>query len=402
MQHGPCPDALGGQHAGGHAGSRAALSRSSPLAGRCRARPGRRARAGRGCAGCRGCSPRRARPSRARRAPRPRRPRAAPRARPCRPARPARGSRARHVACDGRATRPRAGAARGVGRLARRGGVDRDRLVMVEHEPRPSSRPRSRRAARLRLRGRGRQRARRQGERRAAGPRGASSSSSGGCAARNGPRLSATTRSTVGGRGAEIAAECATNSSRWPIVSASFVSRSEAIVETLSPLSPAAQSEPPVWPRSTSTSSGSSASRRSEAKSASAPSTASTARSGRAASPIRSESPVSRWPSMKKHECSGRWPGVCITLDHGARRPSARRRPRTARGCTRPPPGGGSRLARRVEREAPVPGDVVGVVVRLEHADDPHARLLGRREIGLDRVGGSTTTASPAVSSPIR
>ena len=35
-----------------------------------------------------------------------------------------------------------------------------------------------------------------------------------------------------------------------------------------------------------------------------------------------------------------------------------------------------------------MPGDVVGVVVRLEHAHDPHARPLGRREVGLDRVGG--------------
>ena len=41
-----------------------------------------------------------------------------------------------------------------------------------------------------------------------------------------------------------------------------------------------------------------------------------------------------------------------------------------------------------LEREAAVAGDVVGVVVRLEHAHDPHARLLGRLEVALDRVGG--------------
>ena len=41
-----------------------------------------------------------------------------------------------------------------------------------------------------------------------------------------------------------------------------------------------------------------------------------------------------------------------------------------------------------LEREAAVPGDVVGVVVRLEHAHDPHARPLGLLEVGLDRVGG--------------
>ena len=39
------------------------------------------------------------------------------------------------------------------------------------------------------------------------------------------------------------------------------------------------------------------------------------------------------------------------------------------------------------EREAAVAGDVVGMVVRLEHAHDPRARLLGRLEIALDRVG---------------
>ena len=41
-----------------------------------------------------------------------------------------------------------------------------------------------------------------------------------------------------------------------------------------------------------------------------------------------------------------------------------------------------------LEREAAVPGDMVGVRVGLEHAHDPHARLLGLLEVGLDRVGG--------------
>jgi hypothetical protein len=31
---------------------------------------------------------------------------------------------------------------------------------------------------------------------------------------------------------------------------------------------------------------------------------------------------------------------------------------------------------------------MVGMVVRLEHTHDPHARLLGRVEVGLDRVSG--------------
>ncbi len=39
-----------------------------------------------------------------------------------------------------------------------------------------------------------------------------------------------------------------------------------------------------------------------------------------------------------------------------------------------------------LEREAPVPGDVVGVVVRLEHADDSHAGPLGRGEQQLDLI----------------
>ena len=41
-----------------------------------------------------------------------------------------------------------------------------------------------------------------------------------------------------------------------------------------------------------------------------------------------------------------------------------------------------------LEREAPVPGDVVGVRVRLEDARDAHVALLGLREVGLDRVRG--------------
>ena len=39
------------------------------------------------------------------------------------------------------------------------------------------------------------------------------------------------------------------------------------------------------------------------------------------------------------------------------------------------------------KREAPVAGDVVGVVVRLEHADDPHACPLGFGEQRLDPIG---------------
>jgi hypothetical protein len=41
-----------------------------------------------------------------------------------------------------------------------------------------------------------------------------------------------------------------------------------------------------------------------------------------------------------------------------------------------------------LEREPAMAGDVVGMRVRLEHADDPHAGSLGFREVGLDCVGG--------------
>ena len=40
------------------------------------------------------------------------------------------------------------------------------------------------------------------------------------------------------------------------------------------------------------------------------------------------------------------------------------------------------------EREPAVAGDMVGVRVRLQHAHDPHALLLGRHQVLLDRVGG--------------
>ena len=54
-----------------------------------------------------------------------------------------------------------------------------------------------------------------------------------------------------------------------------------------------------------------------------------------------------------------------------------------------------------LQRKPAVPGDVVGVRVRLEHAH-PEAARGGLLEEGLDRVRGSTSTASPASSSPIR
>ena len=41
-----------------------------------------------------------------------------------------------------------------------------------------------------------------------------------------------------------------------------------------------------------------------------------------------------------------------------------------------------------LERQSAVPGDVVGMRVRLEHAHDPHACPFGLLEVELDRVSG--------------
>ena len=54
------------------------------------------------------------------------------------------------------------------------------------------------------------------------------------------------------------------------------------------------------------------------------------------------------------------------------------------------------------EREAPVPREMVGVGVRLEHPLDPNTARLGRLQVLLDVKGGSTTTATPASGSPTR
>ena len=87
-------------------------------------------------------------------------------------------------------------------------------------------------------------------------------------------------------------------------------------------------------------------------------------------------------------ECSGRWPGVCMTwIRERAGRHLVAVLERLVGVLDLRQAVDRDRHA-VLEREAPVPGDVVGVVVRLEHADDPHACLLGRLEVGLDRVGG--------------
>ncbi len=50
-----------------------------------------------------------------------------------------------------------------------------------------------------------------------------------------------------------------------------------------------------------------------------------------------------------------------------------------------------------LEREAPVPGEVVGVGVRLEHPLDPHARRVRRLEVLLDPEGRVDDDRDPGV-----
>ena len=98
-----------------------------------------------------------------------------------------------------------------------------------------------------------------------------------------------------------------------------------------------------------------------------------------------------------RQQCSGRWPGVWITPS--ATSPTSISSPSSHR-IVRVVDLGGRVDADRdavLEREAAVPGDVVGVRVRLDRAHDPDAAPLGLGEDRLDREGGSTTTAIPGL-----
>src|SRR5439155_7329032 len=55
-----------------------------------------------------------------------------------------------------------------------------------------------------------------------------------------------------------------------------------------------------------------------------------------------------------------------------------------------------------LEREPPVPRDVVGMRVRLEHADEPRSCRSAASRYCSIRNAGSTTIASPRDSSPTR
>ena len=187
--------------------------------------------------------------------------------------------------------------------------------------------------------------------------------------------------------------------------------RSKPIVDEAFELIALPQSEPATWPGKTSTPSGSSSSRRSEWKSPSAPSFAPTARSGRAASPTKSESPVSTSQgSSARAAVDHREAGVlgpvagrvdraqddCAELDLDAvlERRRAGTRPRRPDGSrsgrrARAPAGRGRRGGRR--------------------ACASRRRGRSRRRAwppsastGSTAYGGSTTAATPASSSPTR
>ncbi len=217
-----------------------------------------------------------------------------------------------------------------------------------------------------------------------AAPGSASSAGSSGLAT-HGPWLSETTSAVVGGRGVETDADTSTNSCTSRNRSASFDSRSWAIVDERSLLMFPPHSDPATWPGYTSTPSPSALSFASEWKRSWAPSRAATARSGRAASPTKSESPVSAMRSSTTNaQCSGRCPGVCSTrirvgsdLEHLA---VGQRLERIG--------GLRDRVDRHrnavLQREAPVAREMIGMGVRLQHALDPHACLLRGLQVLLD------------------
>ena len=124
-----------------------------------------------------------------------------------------------------------------------------------------------------------------------------------------------------------------------------------------------------------------------------APSRGSTARSGRATSPTKSESPLStatgsppRSASRSRNEvCSGRWPGVWIaSIETDS--PSSSVQPSAKRLVLVLGLGQLADVDRRPgrPRQPAVAGDVVGVVVGLQHVLDPHPVQAGEVDVGVD------------------
>ena len=87
-----------------------------------------------------------------------------------------------------------------------------------------------------------------------------------------------------------------------------------------------------------------------------------------------------------KQQCSGRWPGVWIVRSRTS--PTSTVGPVLERLVRERGVGVGMDVDRDtvLERETAVAGDVVGVRVRLQHADEAHAPPLRLLQHGLDRV----------------
>ena len=249
-----------------------------------------------------------------------------------------------------------------------------------------------------------RPRARRRAGRRAAGLAARRAARAAAARPRNGPRFSATTRSTVGGRGAEIAAECATNSCRSPIASAWLRQPLRAdrrgLVAARARRRRASRRCGRGRPRS---SSGSSASRRSEREEI----LGALARLDREVGPRRvaDQQRVAGQQVAFDEEAAVLGP-VAGRVHHADRQRADRelvRRPRAARAGTRPRRAGGSRRARRARarggraRRRGRRGCASRARARSARppARPPRGRARSRRR-------GRSTTASPAVSSPIR
>ena len=237
---------------------------------------------------------------------------------------------------------------------------------------------------------------------------GTGSSGGTGSASRNGPWLSYTMRARFGGFGAEPLADSATKASSTSIVAIGLKRRSNPIVVdpgSSSPCRRASRQRVPGTPR-----------RRRAARAAagasgrgsSAPAAASTARSGRAASPTKSESPVSTShgssarvvSTTARQQCSGPVPRRVDRLDPYLPPPSSP--PSTSGSCGYVDLGSGVDAHRHavLEREPAVPEDVIGMRMGLERPYDSHHEPLGLPEDALDRERRIDQTASLASSQP--
>ena len=197
-----------------------------------------------------------------------------------------------------------------------------------------------------------------------------------------------------------------------PGAAAGWRARTRSSSETFRSMPGPPHIEPPRCPGQTSHVSGSASSWScSEWKMPRAPSALSTARSGPCDVAHEQAVAAQHGPRLArsasasisaKAVCSGRWPGVWSARTRDAAElelPAVVERLVVVVG---------RRLAVDVDRRAggrgepAVPGDVVGVVVRLEDVLDAHAEKRASRRYSSMSSRGSTTAATPASSSPIR